>query len=52
MAVTFNEAQAGAMLDRLAAFADARNLDFTPDLNRLLTSPMLWQEPMERNNFV
>lgn len=47
MAVTFNEAQAGAMLDRLTEFARTRRLDFVPDLNRLLTSPVLWQEPME-----
>ena len=47
MAVTFNEAQAGAMIDRLTEFARTRRLDFVPDLNRLLTSPLLWQEPME-----
>ncbi len=40
----FNEDQADAMLEALAAFAASRGDDFTPDYNRLLHLASLWEE--------
>lgn len=42
--VAFNEDQADAMLETLAAFAASRGDDFTPDYNRLLNLSYLWDE--------
>ncbi len=44
MAVSFNAAQAGAMLDRLSAFAASRGDAFSPDYNRLLGMNFLWED--------
>ena len=41
---TLNTGLAGAMLDELTAFADSRNVAFTPDLGRMLGISHLWQE--------
>lgn len=40
----FNEDQADALLEALAAFAASRGDDFRPDYNRLLTLSCLWDE--------
>ena len=42
--VSFDEDQADAMLEALAAFAASREEDFTPDYNRLLYLSFLWDE--------
>jgi len=42
--VSFDEDQADAMLEALAAFAASRGDDFTPDYNRLLHLSFLWDE--------
>lgn len=41
---SLNIAQAEAMLDAIARFAAARGEAFTPDYNRLLELPNLWEE--------
>ena len=43
-AVSFNEDQADAMLEAVAAFAASRGDDFVPDYNRLLNLSFLWEE--------
>lgn len=43
-APTFNAAQAADMIDTVAALAASRNHAYTPDYNRLLTMPPLWNE--------
>lgn len=40
----FNAPQASAMIDAVAALASERGQDFTPDYNRLLAMPSLWNE--------
>ena len=42
-AVSFNEDQADAMLETMAAFAASRGEDFVPDYNLLLNLPYLWE---------
>jgi uncharacterized protein (TIGR00255 family) len=50
----FNQAQASAMLDALAAFAQERGQHFEPDYNTLLQLPALWGESLDEmdENFV
>ena len=43
-AVAFNNAQASAMLDQLAAFAKGRGDDFAPDYTRMLGMSVLWED--------
>ena len=43
----FNEGQAEAMLDTLAAFAAKRGDAFIPDYNRILSMGSLWNEGMD-----
>jgi uncharacterized protein YicC (UPF0701 family) len=42
--VSFNEDQADAMLEAVAAFAASRGDNFRPDYNRLLHLSFLWDE--------
>ncbi|MFW5932481.1 MAG: YicC/YloC family endoribonuclease, partial [Desulfohalobiaceae bacterium] len=42
--VQLDQARAGAMLLRLQELATEQGLDFSPDLNRLLNIPALWQD--------
>ena len=42
----FNEDQADAMLEALAAFAASRGDDFRPDYNRLLSLSYLWDQEL------
>ena len=42
--VSFNQAQAAAMLDNLKAMAQSRHEHFEPDYNRLLTISSLWRD--------
>ncbi|MEZ0576242.1 YicC/YloC family endoribonuclease [Halodesulfovibrio aestuarii] len=43
-AVSFNNAQASAMLDELAKFANERGDDFAPDYTRMLGMSFLWED--------
>lgn len=44
LGVSLNAAQAGAMLDQLRALAKEQGVDFTPDMNRLLSASHLWRD--------
>ncbi|MGE4298118.1 MAG: YicC/YloC family endoribonuclease [Desulfovibrionaceae bacterium] len=44
LGITFNRAQATAMLAEMERFAQATGRDFAPDLNRLLPISSLWED--------
>ena len=44
LGVSLNTAQAGAMLDQLRVLAKAQGVDFTPDMNRLISASHLWRD--------
>jgi len=44
LGVSLNTAQAGAMLDQLRELAKTQGVDFTPDMNRLLSAAHLWRD--------
>ncbi|MDQ7834144.1 MAG: YicC/YloC family endoribonuclease [Humidesulfovibrio sp.] len=44
LGVSLNTAQAGAMLDQLRALAAIQKVEFTPDLNRLISASHLWRD--------
>ncbi len=44
LGLKFNQTMAASMLDQMRSFAGEQNLQFTPDINKLLNMSMLWQD--------